>query len=186
MRRITRKKESITKNTKVRVKVKAKRLWLKLMMPNIHKTNKCLSMTYQKMPETSLMLITITSKEMFFPQVITMIHKAKLIPRIMPCNQAMESTQLCSHKVKKDMIFQKMLETSQTLTMITNREMFFQVDISMTHKAKLISKIMLCNQEMENIQLCLMKRKIRRNTSISIIINIITKKFKMTKNLSKC
>jgi hypothetical protein len=57
---------------------------------------------------------------------------------------------------KVNIIYQKMHKIFQMLTMITNREMLFQQVINMTHKAKLISKITQCNQEIAaDIQLCL-------------------------------
>jgi hypothetical protein len=127
------------------------------------------------------MLITITNKEMLFLLDTITTHKVKLTIRIMLCNQEMENIQLCLVNKKINMTYQKMHKISQTLPTIINREMFFQLVTITTHKVKLTSKTMLCNQEMENIQLCLMKRKIRRNTSINTIINTITKKYKMTK-----
>jgi hypothetical protein len=125
------------------------------MMPNIQMKNKNLSMTYLKMLETSQMLTMIINKEMFFPLVTTMTHRAKLILKMHP--QTTERTQLCSHRVKKVMIFLKTLVISQTLIMITNREILSLLDIIMTLKAKLISKITPCNQEMESTQLCSLK-----------------------------
>lgn len=126
------------------------------MMPNIQ-MNKNLSMTYQKMLEISIMLITLTNKEMFFQQATNMTHKVKLTSKMLLCNQETERTQLCSLKVNKDTSFQKMLRTYQTSTMITNKEMFSPLDINMVLKVKHISKITQCNQEMESIQLCSLK-----------------------------
>ena len=50
------------------------------------------------------------------------------------------------------MISLKMLVIYQMLTMITNKEMFFQQGISMIHKVKLTLRTLLCNQETENTQ----------------------------------
>ena len=47
------------------------------------------------------------------------------------------------------------------LTMIINKEMWFQLDKSMIHNLKLNSKTILCNQEMVNIPLCSINKRAR-------------------------
>lgn len=110
------------------------------------------------MLETIQTLTTITNKEMSIQLDTNMIHRTKPITKMLPCNQVMASTQLCSLKVNQDMIFQRMLRTYLTLIITTNREMFYLLDTSMTHKAKLTLKTMLCNQVIAtDIQSCSLK-----------------------------
>jgi len=124
-------------------------------MPNIQETaNNNPSTIYQRMLEIFQMLTMITSKEMLYQQDTTMIHKAKLTFRMLLCNQEMENTQLLLLKVNQDIISQRMLRTYQTLTMTTNKEMLSPLDINMILKVKLITRMLLCNQVMENIQSC--------------------------------
>jgi hypothetical protein len=52
-----------------------------------------------------------------------------------------------------------MLRTYQILMIIVNRVILFPLGTSMIHRAKLTSMITQCNQEMEDIQLCLINRK---------------------------
>lgn len=154
------KKMMIFKNQLKRIRrKKAKRLWLKHTLPNIQvTTNKSLNTTYQRMLETIQTLTTITNKEMSIQLDTNMIRRTKPITKMLPCNQVMASTQLCSLKVNQDMIFQRMLRTYLTLIITTNREMFYLLDTSMTHKAKLTLKTMLCNQVIAtDIQSCSLK-----------------------------
>lgn len=118
---------------------------------------------------------------MFFQLDTSMIHKAKLIIKTQLCNQEMVNTQLCL--VNRNTTYQRMLRIYLMSTTTTNKETWFQQVINMIHRVKLIIKMQLCNQEMVNIQLCLVKKKIKNliNTSIttSIIIQMINLKFKL-------
>jgi len=78
------------------------------------------------------------------------------------------------------MFYLKTHKTSLMLIMITNRETHFQQVTNMIHKAKHISKIRISNQ-IVSIQLCSMKKKTKRLTSINITINTITRMLKMNK-----
>ena len=119
-----------------------------------------------------LMLTMITNKETWSQLVINMILKIKLTTKMLLCNQEMEDTQLCS--VNRNIIYQKMLKTFQTQIMIINKEMFFQLDTSTIHRAKLIIKTQLCNQEMVNIQLCSVNRNITYQRMLRIYLMSIT------------
>ena len=118
---------------------------------------------------------------MFFQLDTSMIHKAKLIIKTQLCNQEMVNTQLCL--VNRNTTYLRMLRIYLMSTTTTNKETWFQQVINMIHRVKLIIKMQLCNQEMVNIQLCLVKKKIKNliNTSIttSIIIQMINLKFKL-------
>jgi hypothetical protein len=118
-----------------------------------------------------------------------MVHKAKLISKITPCNQEIVTDiQLCS--LNTSTTFQKTPKTYQILTTISNREMLFQQVTSTVHKIKPISKITPCNQETAtDIQLCSTNRKqlkklkpeqkMRKKTAVmKLIASQIMKKLK--------
>jgi len=121
-------------------------------------------MIFQRMLEICQTLITTISREMFYLPDTSMTHKAKLTLKTMLCNQETATgIQLCSLKISTT--FLRILEICQTQIMITNKEMFFQQVINTIHRAKLISKIMLCNQETAiDIQTCLPRKmeKVRK------------------------
>lgn len=136
---------------------------------------------YQKMLKIFQTLITIINKETFYQLDINTIHKVKLIFKITIWHQ-IANTQLCLVNKKTAIIYQKMLKISQMLITITNRETFFPLVINMTHKAKLILKMLLCNQVIvTDIQLCSTKKKTKKLTSINITINTIIRRSKMNK-----
>ena len=117
------------------------------------------SSTSQKTPKTYLTPTTINNREMFFQQVTITAHRTKHTSKTLLCNQEIVTDiQLCS--LNTSTTSQRTPKTYQTPTTITNREMFFQQVTSTTHRAKLTSKITLCNQETAtDIQLCSTNRK---------------------------
>lgn len=126
------------------------------------------------------MLTTITNKETHFQLVINTIHKVKPISKTMQCNLVIQiDTQLCF--LNKNTIYLKMLKISQMLIMIINREILFQQDINMTHRAKLTFKIMQCNQETAiDILLCFLNKKqnmifLKMRKTYLMLIMIISK-----------
>ena len=132
--------------------------------------------TYLKTLVTYQPLTTIINKEMLFQLDKGIIHKGKLSSKIMQCNQETESTQSCS--VNKNTIYQKTQEIFQMLITTTNNVTWSQQVKDTIHKDKLISKIMQCNPETENIQWCLTNKQNNTNTNI---INTTTKTFIMKK-----
>jgi len=117
--------------------------------------NKQLRMFYQKTHKIFQILIMITNKETFFQLATNMIHKAKLISKTMIFNQIV-NIQSCL--VNNNTFYLKTLKIFQILTMITNKEMFFQLDTTMILKVKLTFRIMIWHQ-IANIQLCLVNKK---------------------------
>jgi len=169
--------------------------------------NKKVHIIYQKTHKIYQMLITITNKETLLQLAINMTHKAKLISKTLLCNQVIVTDiQLCLinnntfyHKMlkiwhqiaktqltlvnkKTAIIYQKMHKISQMLMTITNRVTFLLLVINMTLKAKLILKMLQCNQVIvTDIQLCSTKKKTKKLTSINITINTIIQMLKMNK-----
>lgn len=137
---------------------------------------------YLKMLKIFQTSTTTINKETFYPLVINTTHRAELTFKTMTCNQEMENIQLCSVNKNIAIIYQKTLKISLMLTMIINKETLFPPVINTTHRTKLTIKIMQCNQEMENILLCLMKKKTKKLINIRNTINIIIKPLKMNKN----
>jgi hypothetical protein len=129
----------------------------KIMLFLLLKVNQ--DIIFLKMLRIYQILTTIINREMFFQLDINMVHKAKLILKMLLCNlEIVTDIQLCS--LNTSMTFQRTPKTYLTPTTITNREMFFQQVTSTTHRAKLTSKITLCNQEIAtDIQLCSTNRK---------------------------
>jgi len=134
---------------------------------------------YLKMHKIFQMLTMIINKEMLFLQDTNTTHKARLTFKIMLFHQ-IANIQLCSVNKRIAMFYQKTHKISQIQIMIINREIHYQLVTNMIHRAKHISKIKICNQ-IVSIQLCSMKKKTRRLTSINITINIITRMLKMNK-----
>ena len=84
------------------------------------------NMTFLKMPETYQMWPMIINKEMLFQLVRTTTHNQKLISKITPCNQEMESIQSCStnKKVKtrtRSKVKRRKKIMKKTLEMINNQ-----------------------------------------------------------------
>lgn len=140
-------------NKNIKRNLKVRKIQLKLNHKHIHQTiNNNRSMIYQKMLEIFQMLLMIINKETLFQQDKSMIHNQRLSFKITLCNQEMGNIQSCFQKNQRNMIFLKMLETYQMQPTIINKETLFQLVRGTTHNQRPISKIMLCNQEMESIQ----------------------------------
>ena len=136
---------------------------------------------YLKMLKIFQILTTIINRETLFQQGTNTILKAKLTLKIMIFKQ-IANTQLCLVNKKAAMFYQKTHKIYQMLITITNKETLLQLAINMTHKAKLISKTLLCNQVIvTDIQLCSTKKKTKKPTSINITINTIIQMLKMNK-----
>jgi hypothetical protein len=129
----------------------------KIMLFLLLKVNQ--DIIFLKMLRIYQILTTIINREMFFQLDINMVHKAKPILKMLLFNQEIVTDiQLCS--LNTSTTSQRTPKTYQTPTTITNREMFFQQVTSTIHRAKLTSKITLCNQETAtDIQLCSTNRK---------------------------
>ena len=107
---------------------------------------------YLKMLKIFQMLTTIISKETWYQLDTNTIHRAKLTFKMTLWHQ-IANIQLCLVNKRTAMIYQKMHKICQMSIMITNRETSFQRVTNMIHKAKLISKIKICNQ-IVSIQSC--------------------------------
>jgi len=111
----------------------------------------CRNMTFQIIMVNFQMLVTLYNKEMLLPS-LSVIPPNLILSKI----QLKTPTEPAEFSPNKHllMFYQKTLKTCQILTTITNKETFFQLVTITIHKAKLISKTMICNQ-IVNIQSCL-------------------------------
>jgi hypothetical protein len=103
-------------------------------------------------------LVFQNNKEMLM-QLLLEVHKTLMFSKILLKTPTGLVEFLLNRKVH--MIYQKMLKIFQILTIIINKEMFFQLVISTIHKVKLILKMLPCNPEIAiGIQLCLVNNNI--------------------------
>jgi len=157
---------------------------IQLVLPKVNQVT-----FFQRMLRIYLTLIMTTNKEMSSQLVINMILKAKLISKMLLCNQVMaEDIQLCSPNINTT--FQRTPKTYQILTMITNRETFYQQVTITILKAKLTSRTLLCNQVMvEDTQLCLTNRKQqlkqKKMKKTAVMKEIVSQMKKITRELQK-
>ena len=111
----------------------------------------CRNMIFQIIMENSQMLVTLSNKEMLLPS-LSVIPQNLILSKIL-LKTPTEPAEFSPNK-QLPTFYQKTLKIFQILIMITNKETFFQLATNMIHKAKPISKTMICNQ-IVNIQLCL-------------------------------